>query len=213
MRKLRWTFQHEVWRKVIHLGSLFYLVLYLIGLHFFNHQTGLLLLTALLSVMLLLEYWRLEWKWKIPIVSLFWEYKRPSEQTRLGGEIFFLLGALIALAAFDLQIALAAILMTTFGDLAACICGILFGKIRLLRGKKLEGSLAELIVNILVGTVILRSGFSVLPFAWGGAVMWELLLTMAITATVVETVLKKVDDNLVVPIIAGLAGQIVVMFL
>jgi dolichol kinase len=36
---------------------------------------------------------------------------------------------------------------------------------------------------------------------------------MALTATFVETVLKPVDDNLAVPVVAGFAGQALMVIL
>ena len=95
------------------------------------------------------------------------------------------------------NIALAAMLMTIFGDMAAALIGIFFGKknIHSKTTKTWEGFFAELIVNILVVILLIDN------FAIG--------LAMALTAAFVETFFDHVDDNLAVPVSAGFVGQII----
>ena len=118
------------------------------------------------------------------------EDKRKKE----GGQVFFLIGAIIALAVFDFDIALAAILMTVFGDMAAALIGKRFGKIWLAKDRALEGILAELVVDLVIGYLILGPTI--------------IVLVMALTATIVETIVRKMDDNLVIPLFSGFNGQV-----
>jgi len=103
------------------------------------------------------------------------------------------------LAVFDFDIALTAILMTVFGDMAAALIGKKFGKVWITKKKALEGILAELIVDLLIALVVL--GFSSQNFL--------IILVMAITATIVESLVEKLDDNLIIPIFSGFNGQVV----
>ena len=54
-------------------------------------------------------------------------------------------------------------------------------------------------------------------FFWisGGLVsnlgIWGIILVMAITATLVETIIYKMDDNLLIPIFSGFTGQVTLM--
>lgn len=181
-------------RKAIHLTSIIIVLTY----HFFGKEAVLLLLTVYLIVILKLEYFRIEWGKKLPVVhSLF----RVKEAERLGGHVFFTIGSIIAISVFSKEIALAAILMTTFGDASAAIFGKAFGRtwINGLEDRAYEGCAAELLVDIIIGWIFLPN--------------WILVLVMAGTATFVETVTNKLDDNLLVPLFSGFNGQLTVLIL
>jgi len=75
----------------------------------------LFVLLGLLIISIEFEYVRIEMGKRIPLISRLWKYKRGKERDRMGGEVFFLMGAILSFAIFDLRIAAAAILMTTFG--------------------------------------------------------------------------------------------------
>ncbi|MDL5502392.1 MAG: CTP--2,3-di-O-geranylgeranyl-sn-glycero-1-phosphate cytidyltransferase, partial [Candidatus Methanoperedens sp.] len=98
-------------------------------------------------------------------------------------------------------IASAAILMTTFGDASAAIFGKVFGRtwIKGLKNRAYEGCAAEFIVDIIIGLLFLPNLI--------------LVLMMAGTATIVETVTNKLDDNLLIPVFTGFNGQLTVIIL
>jgi phytol kinase len=187
-------FIHEIKRKTLHITSIIIVLVY----YYLGKEAVLLLLTVYLIVMLELEYFRLEWGKKLPIVhSLF----RAKEADRLGGHVFFTIGSIIAVAVFSWDIASAAILMTTFGDASSAIFGKAFGRtwISGLKNRAYEGCAAEFIVDIIIGSLFLQS--------------WIAILVMAGTATIVETVTDKLDDNLLIPLFSGFNGQLVVFIL
>ena len=153
---------------------------------------------------------RIELKERIPVVSYFWRFRRKKEQNKLGSDVFFLLGAIIALAVFDVRIAIAAILMTTFGDMASALVGR-FGRVRVWKGKTLLGVVVQFAVDVLIGFFFVRSvWFGLFP---SGEVLWLPVFVMAFVATLVETTISKIDDNLLIPVFAGLAGHICLLFL
>ncbi|MDO8480247.1 MAG: SEC59/DGK1/VTE5 family protein [Nanoarchaeota archaeon] len=215
-----WDFKKELGRKVIHLFSIFILVVYNLLAQTFSHKIALLILAAFLILTIEFEYLRVERGMKIPILSLLWRYKRPKELKRLGGEVYFLLGAILCLALFDLRVAVAAILMTAFGDLTAGIVGTRFGKRRVsgLPSKTWEGAAAELLVNLGIGFLIIRSFvdnklwwmYSLMP---NGDIFWPVVVSMAVVATLVEVLVSKLDDNLLIPLFAGFTGQMALMLL
>lgn len=202
-----WDFKREIGRKVIHLLSLSFLIIYAFFSSYFNHKIALIVLAFLLTILIEIEYFRLEIGKHIPILSYLWRmYKREREREALGGEVFFLIGSIICLAVFETRIAFAAILMTTFGDLASSLVGRKFHnlKIHYLKNKAFEGIFAELIVDLIVGFLVFYY-----PFCnFSGAVLWPIALVMALTATFVETVVSKIDDNLLIPLFSGFNGQI-----
>ena len=200
-----WDFKKELSRKAVHMLSVFFIVIYLALSGFFDKTIALLVLLAMLIIGIELEYLRIEAKYKIPFISDFWKLKRKKEKNHLGGEIFFLIGAIVCFAVLDYRIAIAAILMTTFGDMTAALIGTRFGRhwIPLWKDRAWEGVLAEFAVDLVIGTALFN--FFLFPHA-----IWIALL-MALTATIVETVVHKLDDNLLIPLFAGFNGQIALM--
>ena len=212
---MKWNFKRELARKFMHFLAVFILLAYFVVSDFFNPQTALLILVFILIIALELEYFRIEVGKKIPVLNKIWAYvRRDKEKNTIGGDVFFLIGGILVLAVFDLRIAVAAILMTIFGDLSAALIGSRFGKhhLKLFKDRAWEGILAEFFVDLLVGFAVFFRGdiFNIsLIYNWQ---LWTIVLVMAITATIVETIAHKMDDNLLIPIFAGFNGQIVLLF-
>ena len=185
----------EISKKAIHIIILIALIGYAIIENQFSQQTALMALIALLMLFILLEYFRLELDWKIPFFS---QFIRSKERDRMFGVVYFLSATIICLAVFDFRIALAALLMTVFGDVFAAIVGKKYGTTLLFRNKTVVGSITELVVNLIVGFAVLINFTNV-----------YVILVMALTATIVEIVVDELDDNLLVPLISGFIGQLI----
>jgi len=58
-------------------------------------------------------------------------------------------------------------------------------------------------------------GFAYLSIFGGhvGAAYWIILAAMATSATIIETIANKLDDNLLVPVFAGIIGEALIFFL
>ena len=182
--------RHELARKMIHLTSILIVIIFLT----FGKNIILQLLTIELIILLVIEFFRIEHNKTIPIVHRLFRHK---ETHTLGGHVFFVIGAIIAISVFNQNVAAAAILMTTFGDTAAAIIGKAFGKtwIKGLKNRAVEGCMAEFVTNCIIGYILLNS--------------WYVILAMAATATIVETLVDKMDDNLVIPVFAGACGEVI----
>ncbi|MFH1917149.1 MAG: diacylglycerol/polyprenol kinase family protein [Nanoarchaeota archaeon] len=216
---MKWELKVELGRKLIHLTSILILLIYTqIG----QYSTRLALFTLTIILVLLLEfqYVRLDFEKKPRIIRYIEQFRREKEKNHIGGEVFFMIGAIIALAIFDFRIAATAILMTTFGDLTAALIGKRFGKHRVFRLQKTwEGTISALATNLLIGWLFVRSATDgtiwylsggILPY---GTPIWPVIITMAITATFIEAITNKLDDNLLIPIFSGFNGQIVLILL
>jgi phytol kinase len=187
----------EVLRKTVHLVSILIVLIY----KFFGKDAVLWVLMLFLTTMLFLDYLRLDHGMKIPFFHTMY---RDQEANRLGGHIYFTLGSIAAIAFCSKEIAYAAILMTTFGDMAAGLLGRFYGKKRVFKkifnnDKSLEGSVSEFIVDLIVGFLVVGNPI--------------VSLVMAFFATLAETAVNKIDDNLVVPVLSGFFGQIVLIIL
>ncbi|MBI2654584.1 CTP--2,3-di-O-geranylgeranyl-sn-glycero-1-phosphate cytidyltransferase [Candidatus Woesearchaeota archaeon] len=186
----------EVGRKIIHITILLVLVAYFFIHQSMGKQIALLFLVALLIGFLILEYLRLELNLKIPFFS---HFIRPKEQYRMYGVVYFLSATIISFAVFDNKIALAALLMTTFGDMVAAVIGKRYGTTLIYRNKTWAGFLAELGTNLIVGFFVLDNIY--------------VILGMASVATIVETIVDELDDNLLIPLFSGFVGQAILFSL
>ena len=195
MSKLAFEFK----RKAIHLFGLIYLLFYWVALKFFKStQIAILLLLSVLLILITIDFFRIIKRQKIPIFHIFW---RKKEENTIGGQVYYILGMIIALAIFDFNIALAVILMTVLGDMAAAIIGMIFGKhwIKQLKDTAWEGIIAEFAVDLIIGYLIIGN--------------WVIVIPMALMATFIETVFPHVDDSLTIPIFAGFIGQTIKMLI
>lgn len=183
----------ELRRKFIHIFALVYIFIYLYFSSLYNHQSALFSLLILLVLFFILEFYRIQLKKQIPLINIFW---REKEKNTLGGHIYFLIGAIIAFSVFETNIAVTSLLIAIFGDMAAALFGIKFGRhfIKRAKSRTWEGVIAELIVNFIIAILILDN--------------FILAISMSLAATFVETVFEHVNDNLSIPVFAGAIGQI-----
>jgi len=110
------------------------------------------------------------------------------------GATYILLSSCFTIAFFDKPVAIAALVFIIVGDTLAALIGRKFGRHKF--GKKsIEGSL-----GCLLGTVLVAFLVPGLDLTVG--------LLGAVTATVVEALSVRIDDNVSVPVISGLVMTI-----
>ena len=147
---------------------------------------------------------------RIPIISTFLDHVERDEQRRKfpgKGTIFFFIGVLLSLQLFERNIAYASIMILTLGDSISHMFGAQFGKIKnIFNGKSqklLEGTLAGTLAGFF-GALF----FVPIPEAFLGS-----LGAMIAEVIKIDFNENTLDDNLVVPLIAGtvmlLAGKFV----
>ncbi len=136
----------------------------------------------------------------LPFFSFFLKhFEREDIRKRFPGKglIFFFVGVLLVVQLFEKDIALAAIMVLTIGDSISHLIGEKYGVIKnIFNGhskKLLEGTLAGALTGF-VGALI----FVPVPVAFLGS-------AAAMIAEVIKIDLneKTLDDNLIVPLIAG----------
>ena len=193
---MAWKSPSEVSRRSVHFLILLLLIAYSAINFRIGERAAMMTMVVVLLFFLVLEYLRIEWDITIPLYS---KIITPIEKDRLSSVIYFLIAATICLAMFDFKVALAALLMTTFGDMAAALIGRKYGVTLIFRNKTLVGSVSELIINLVIGFLVLTNIYG--------------MLAMAFTATAVEILVDDLDDNLLGPLFAGFVGQLVVTIL
>ena len=189
-----WRSPGEISRRAVHFLILIVLTAYYIINRTIDQKVAMLTMVGILLFFLILEYLRVEWDITVPLYS---KIIIPQERDRLSSVIHFLTATVICLAIFDFKVALAALLMTTFGDMVAAVIGRKYGETLIFRNKTLVGSVSELIINLVIGFFILTNIY--------------VMIGMAFTATLVEILVDDLDDNLLGPLFAGFVGQLMIM--
>jgi len=187
------SLKKEILRKLFHLMEVPVLIVYSLFRNYWSEKVAILALTAMFLVLMEMEYIRLEVKPKLPShMNIF----REREKNNVTGSIFFIAATIMVFGAFDYTIAILALMLTIFGDLASALIGIQFGKHKIFHKKTFEGFMAGLAMNLLVGFLILPTYPAI-------------FICMALVASIVELMTGKLDDNLTVPLFAGFTGQII----
>ena len=137
-------------------------------------------------------------KIRIPVIyKLLEKFERPEDIKKFPGKgiIFYLIGIYIALLLFPKDIAMASIMVLALGDSVSHLYGLHFGKIKqpFSKTKFLEGTIAGFIFGFI-------GAFVFLPW-------WESILAslaaMLVEAIKIKILAQQVDDNLIVPFVAG----------
>ena len=185
-----WSLKNEIVRKILHIIFVVIILLvyqYLQGVY--TPKYALAIIVLILIGFIVLEYFRIEHKLKVPLFNSVW---RENEKDRLGGEMFLLISIIISLSIFGLGIVIPALIISTCGDITASIIGQKYSRnwVSFLKTKSYEAILAQLAVCLVLGVFILES-------------FW-IALAVALVVTILETATSKVSDNLVVPLAASL---------
>ena len=190
--------QKELLRKLFHLVGLVLVLGYTVILQFFGKEVALISLTALLLVLMEIEYVRLEHDVSLPFQ--FGRILRKHEKDRVTGAIWLIAACIISFSVFSYQIAVLSFFFVIFGDMFASLFGIAFGKKKIFRSKSWVGFLAGLSANITCGYFLMPDQ----PLVY---------VPMALTASFVEVITSKLDDNFTVPLFAGFAGFLISLLL
>jgi len=166
-------------------------------------ESGLILIGALFLFTILMEILRLQ----VPSMNKAWvslvgPMLKDTEVSHPTGVGYFLGGVLLCLLLFELEVTLASIVILSVGDPTAAMIGQQWGRIRI--GKKsLEGTVGFLASAMTAGIVFqgFWPGLSMATFSMG-----------ALTGAVVELLPLNIDDNLLLPVAAGLAMEVSIRF-
>ncbi len=189
-------------RKLFRMVGFLFPVLYLVsGLLLespWDKAPVLALLTLFIGVMVWLESWRfLNPKVNQWLFKHFKGFTKEKERAKISTTSLFLASALITIVVFPRGIAIAALLFLTVGDPVAEIIGVNYGRIKILGGKTLEGTIAGFLACALVGwPLLLIERLELDPTS---------LLIGAGAAAITELFTMRLDDNFTVPIGSGLA--------
>ncbi len=129
--------------------------------------------------------------------NFFGQMIRDHEATQLLGSTYLLIATLLAVDLFPRPIAAAAVGFTVLGDALAALVGRASGRTRFF-GKSLEGTLGGLAACIAWASYL----------AAGGHLSWEVAITGALVASLVELLPIPLDDNLGITLFSGYAMKL-----
>ncbi len=137
-------------------------------------------------------------KIKIPLINeLLIRFERKDELKKFPGKgiLFYFIGVYVVLFLFSKDIAMASIMVLALGDSVSHLFGLHFGKTKTLLSKKklLEGTIAGFVAGFL-GAII---------FARPLEAFFASMIAMIVEAIEVKIHTQQVDDNLIIPFIAG----------
>ncbi len=138
------------------------------------------------------------------LMRVFAPVAHPHETTRVNSATWYAVAVLILSNTIELRLGLCAVVVLGFADPAAAITGRRWGRTQLVAGRTLEGSLAFVAVGAASVGLLLA-----LYYPETGLVLGTMLaITMATTGALAEICLRRIDDNLTIPLAAAGAGLI-----
>lgn len=190
----------EIRRRMFHLGS----GIIIVGLIYYDILDWII---TLILLVLLIILGLIVKKAKVPVASWFFEkFDRPKDFKKLPGKgsVFYLLGVLFALLLFPKDVAMASIIILAVGDSISPIVGQ-YGNIEnpFNRKKFIEGSIAGGLVAFLAAMLFVR------PLEAGAASFFA----MVAEGIDLKLGVNQLDDNIVMPLTAGIAIMILRLLL
>ncbi|MBT3267283.1 hypothetical protein HN371_09040 [Candidatus Poribacteria bacterium] len=199
----------ELRRKGFHFSGLVIPVLYYLGLRvpipgadgpWLTRELAIWIVGAGAAIYLVTDMTRLsDPSMNRRFVRVFRVLLRPSEVRAPTGTSYYLLGAFLSILLFSPVVAIAAILFLVFGDFTAALVGTSVGRIRIFPPRTLEGSAGCLLACLAVGIALF----------WHVKPVWPVAVALAFVgaaaATVAEGAPWRLNDNLTIPLVSGLA--------
>ncbi len=182
-------FKNEFFRKIIHLLSSFFPILYL-----YTEKIHLLLILALANfIIIFIELNKNQMNY---IGKNFNKYisfvVRPNENKQLMNATYLCATYFFVVLFFDKNIAIYSLLLLSISDSFAAIVGIRYGKINIIHSKTLEGTFAFIISGIFLIMIISITKNYVIDYTT--------LFLGVLFASIIELLTPSKYDNISVPL-------------
>lgn len=196
-------YAREILRKGVHFGSLIIPAAAI----FIPRMDMILALTAVSFGMLLVDIIRSRNKvFRKFFLGLFGKVLRGKEQEGgMTASTVLMASAALTILLFRTEIAVSALVFLSVGDSSAALVGKKFGKTILVSGRTLEGSLSALLSCLVFAIPLMQ-----ISAARGWTLSPTGLAAGALAATLAELFEIPLDDNLRIPVLAGLVMELVI---
>ena len=182
----------EISRKGIHI---FNIIIPLLHIYVLKDKIDMIIfLSAMVIFCFFIEIFRIQSSFisKFFKKYLFFMMRSFEKQGSLTGSTWVFVGALITIILIPQPFSLLALFFLAFGDSLAALVGMKFPFIKI-GNKTLSGSLACFIMCLFIGLIL---NFKISS---------EIVLIGAFTATIVELISIKINDNILIPVFSGCA--------
>jgi len=139
--------------------------------------------------------------WNDKLMAKLGKFAHPHEHIRVNSGTWYSTALVLLVLTNSYLVCTIAVAIIGFADPAAAIIGRRYGRIKLVHGRTLEGTLAFIAVGGLVAFLCVLIGFPNL--AVGTALL--LAFGAAVAGSMAELFSLRIDDNFSVPLSAGLA--------
>jgi len=141
-------------------------------------------------------------RWNDFLMRIFAPLAHPHEWHRVNSGTWFIT-ALFALALTGaVEVGVVAVAVLGFADPMAALVGRRWGRTQLLHGRTLEGSLAFVATGALAAMAVLTTWHPEIGVANAAAIA----LAAALSGAVAELLTRRVDDNIAIPLVAGMSA-------
>jgi dolichol kinase len=200
------TYRQEVYRKLIHLTSLWIpLAIWLLP-----HGVSVILLAALLPLSFFVEIMRSYPNSKFTklynkfFCSLLRDHEKCTKRIKITGATYVIVAALFCVIFFSKIIAVVALSVMLISDTAAALVGRKFGRNKMGEGKTVEGCLAFVLSGIMVVYALGYLDGQISHFYFSGCIA----VIMALLAELYSRKLY-IDDNLSIPLVVGIIMSVI----
>ncbi len=142
------------------------------------------------------------------LLGVFRRVAHPHERFRVNSATWYTTALLALALSVPLALAMAAVGILGIADPAAALVGRRFGRVRLMHGRTLEGTLAFFATGTLTALVLLTTFWSQ---PWTSALF--VAACASLLGAITELVSRTFDDNLSIPLAAGAGGWIALQLL
>lgn len=190
------NFRHELYRKAIHLSSLWMLLC----IYLFPKTFAVILFGCMLAFDFTIEYAcykKIAWARKLferMLIKTLRSKETKKKRFVPSGSVYVLFAALLSTLLFSKEIAIISLTVMLVSDTCAAIFGRLFGSRKLYGHKSLEGTT----VFFISALYIMIAYNHLFPTSYAGIIA----CTLATLCELFESKLK-IDDNLSIPLVIG----------
>ena len=180
------TTEIKIARKILRSGGVIFPLVYFL----FSKQITLTVTFAIGLFFIVLEILR----FRLPALNnsrISKLFLKKEENKKISGIVLFVISVYLTVLLFPRRIAIISLLFLIFGDMAAELVGLKFGRIKILGGKTIEGSLSCFVTCLIIGYFLMNTL----------EISFPLIIIGSLAATFIELIpLKiariKIDDNL-----------------
>lgn len=143
------------------------------------------------------------------MMAVFRPVAHQQEWHRINSATWYVSALALLSLTFSPLLCVIAVAVLGLGDPLAGLVGRRFGRIRLVNGRSLEGSLTF----VVVGTLAAMGAMQLVEPSLVASLAWITALAAACTGAIAELLSRRIDDNLSIPIVSAATAALVMALL